>query len=144
MNQVTGKVLLKETKVGVPDLLVEVYDFDPGTRPEEILSPGGGGEPGLTTAPVPPASAPGDRLGSTLTGAGGQFSLAYEDADFRRRKPDEKRPDLVLVVRAPEDMSAAPDASNVLHVSKDIRQDAGVSEAYVIYVPADRLASAGT
>jgi hypothetical protein len=30
MSLVFGKVLLKETKVGIPDLLVEIHDVNPG------------------------------------------------------------------------------------------------------------------
>lgn len=140
MNQATGKVMLKETKAGIPNLLVEVYNFALGTRPEEILP--GGVAPDRSTAAAAHTLALGDRLGSTLTGVGGQFSLTYDDEDFRRRNPQEKRPDLLLMVRAPEDMSAA-DKNNTLHVSKDIRQNAGVSEAYIIYIPSSKLAAAG-
>jgi hypothetical protein len=38
MNQVSGKVMLKGTNVGIPDVLVEVYDVDPNTKPEELIS----------------------------------------------------------------------------------------------------------
>jgi hypothetical protein len=38
MNEVRGKVLLRETNVGIPDLLVEIYDVEPSTRLEEMIT----------------------------------------------------------------------------------------------------------
>jgi hypothetical protein len=34
-NVISGRVGLKESGVGIPDLLVVVYDADPNTRSEE-------------------------------------------------------------------------------------------------------------
>lgn len=146
MNQVSGKVLLKETNAGIPDLLVEIYDLDPGTQAEEVS--GSNNAPlVISTTPaisisVPQSNLPGDRLGSVLTGQDGSFKLEYEDADFRRRNAEEKRPDLFLVVRAPEEMDSSSNAA-VLHISKDIRQNAGVTETYFIRIPKQTLIAAG-
>lgn len=129
MNQISGKVLLKETGIGIPDLLVIIYDVDPGTNPEEVMD----GVGVINGA---------DSLGSVLTDRAGLFRLEYEDADFRHRKQDEKRPDLMLVIRGPEEMGTPGDAK-VLHVSKDIRQNAGVTETYVIRIPNAKLAEIG-
>jgi hypothetical protein len=160
-NQVSGKVLLRETNVGIRHLLVEVYDVDQDTVPHDIVhsaapaaavpSMVGGPGPGIAMAdqvgedyrigPVddrPPA----DRLGSVLTDETGSFTLQYEDADFRRRNPDEQRPDLVLVVRAPEETGSDSDAA-ILHISKAIRFDAGTTENFLIRIPNKRLADAG-
>lgn len=60
MNVVSGRVVVKESGVGVPDLLVVVYDVDPGTRSEDEADDRGGGI--------------GDRLGSRLTDAAGTGS----------------------------------------------------------------------
>lgn len=38
MNYVSGKVLLKETNVGISNLLVEIYDVDPNIRPTEVVN----------------------------------------------------------------------------------------------------------
>lgn len=35
MNVISGRVVLKETGVGIPHLLVVICDVDPGTSPEE-------------------------------------------------------------------------------------------------------------
>ena len=34
-NRISGRIVLKETGVGIPDLLIVIYDLDPGTRSEE-------------------------------------------------------------------------------------------------------------
>lgn len=129
MNQISGKVLLKETNIGIPDLLVIVYDIDPGTRPEEIMDGAG-------------IISDGDSLGSVLTDSAGFFKLEYDDAAFRHRKPDELRPDLQLIIRGPEEMGS-PGNAKVLHMSKDIRQNAGVNETYIVRIPTATLAEAG-
>ena len=146
MNQVSGKVLLKETNIGIPDLLVEIYDIDPGTKPEEVVA-GDGALTGIAvtraaSSSVSQANLLGDRLGSVLTDRAGFFKLDYEDADFRRRNSQEQRPDLLLMVRAPEEMDSLSNAK-VLHVSKDIRQSAGATETYIIRISNQKLSAAG-
>jgi hypothetical protein len=143
MNQVSGKVLLRETGAGIPDLLVEIYDVDPATKPEEVIYAGGatGIRPPAFSSIVSQPNLLSDRLGCVPTGAGGAFALKYNDAEFRRRNPEEQRPDLLLVVRAPDEMDGMTDG--LLHVSRDIRQGAGSREAYIIRIPAQRLAAAG-
>lgn len=77
-NRVSGRVLLKETGVGIPDLLVVIYDLDPGIRPEEEL---GARDPDGVFPFGPPLL--GDRLGSILTAADGSGELEYQDREFR-------------------------------------------------------------
>jgi len=36
VNKVVGKVIVKETGVGIPNLLIVIYDIDPNSWPEEI------------------------------------------------------------------------------------------------------------
>lgn len=140
-NALSGKVLLKETGAGIPDLLVVVYDLDPGIRPEE----GFPDSPRIDrTAPVPApgAAALGDRLGSILTSSDGSWSLPYDDADFRRANPSESRPDLQLFVLAPEDADS-PNPPTVLFDSKLTRVNSGRTEAYLIRIAAAQLGKAG-
>ena len=41
LNTISGKVVLKESGRGIPDLVVAIYDVNPNTEPEErIESPG--------------------------------------------------------------------------------------------------------
>ena len=93
MNTILGKVVLKETGLGIPDLLVVIFDMDPNTQPEEARASG-------VTIAVPSVIPQADRLGSVLTERNpaqpernGSFSLTYEDEEFRIRNADEKRPD---------------------------------------------------
>ncbi len=147
INQISGKVILKETKsgnpvaLGIQNALVVLYDVDPETRPEEILV-------NLTTTSAAINNARsglgglGDRIGSVLTGADGSFSLSYEDSEFRIRNEGEKRPDLLLLVFAPE---ATGKTLNdlILFASPEIRQNAGRIETYLIQLTADQLTKAG-
>lgn len=59
MNKISGRVVLRESGVGIPDVLVVIYDLDPKTKPEEDIEP----------------PSDGDRLGSVLTGTDGSFEL---------------------------------------------------------------------
>src|SRR5262245_27019032 len=105
--------------------MVAVYDLDPATKPEESVP--------ITDALAPPPEniACGDALCTVLTGPHGTFQLTFEDAQFRIRNPDERRPDLVLQVLAPEEPGATRE-SRLLYVSRTVRQNAGRTEQYLI------------
>lgn len=86
-----------------------------------------------------------DRLGSVLTDQEGRFELQFDWADFRVTD-DEPRPDIMLVVMAPEVAQERPwtanftnqlsiDPNNVLHVSPPFRLKAGRIESYSIRIP---------
>jgi hypothetical protein len=135
VNVISGRVVLKETGVGLPDLLIVIHDLDPGSPPEDTqVSPEGRDRArhyGL-----------GDRLGSRLTDKAGNFHFSFEDDEFQIRNAKERRPDLQLVVLAPEEPGADPQ-SRVLYSSSDIRMDAGRTEQYLIRLPGDALSRAG-
>jgi hypothetical protein len=149
VNKISGRVVLKETGLGIPDLLVVIHDVDPGTSPEETL-PADGATSGTSTARTARARAAaanprtglGDRLGSRLTSATGAFDFQYEDEEFQIRNAEEKRPDLLLLVVAPEE-PGIDEAARVLYTSRDIRQNAGRTEQYLIRIPGDALKKAG-
>lgn len=141
MNQIFGKVLLKETNIGVPDLLVVLYDVDPGTRPEEILA-GVAGASSTIHNPLNALGGLGDRLGSVLTGTDGSFSLAYEDSEFRIRNESEKRPDVLLLVFAPETPGKTLNEL-ILFASPEVRQNAGRIESYLVQLTEEQLKKAG-
>lgn len=130
-NNIKGKVLLKETGAGLPDLLVVIYDLDPGVRGEETFS-----EEGLRSG-----TNLGDRIGSVLTSNDGSWEIDYEDPEFRILNPQEKRPDLQLMVLAPEDAdSEAPPI--VLFKSRLLRVNSGRQEAYLIRIASQQLIDA--
>ena len=127
MGQVSGKVLLKETSVGIPDLLVEIYDVDPYAPADASTATGAGSA--------------GTRLGSVLTETGGRFTLDYTNPPTNGEL-DGRRPHLLLLVRAPDEMGGSSD-TGILHRSTDVRQDAGPNEAYIIRIPLQTLTAAG-
>jgi len=63
-NTISGKIILKESGIGIPDLLVVIYDLDPSTKPEEDFSSSSTSVDPLQPKPLPVI---GDRLGSVLS-----------------------------------------------------------------------------
>lgn len=146
MNKVSGKVLLKETNVGIPDLLVEIYDVDANMRREQSTDAQESTKISteqLARWPLSHAM----RLSSGVTQADGAFELNYEDTDFRRRNSEKQRPDLLLILRAPEEEPTegkdGQQKVNILYLSKEIRQDASANEVYVIRMSTAKLQTAG-
>jgi hypothetical protein len=138
MNKISGRITLKETHVGIPDLLIVVYDVDPKTQPEEMI---GSNSPPMGLS-LRGQGFPGDRIGSVLTDQNGAFEFLFEDAEFQIRNPEEKRPDLFLLVMPPEE----PDkdlSGQVLYATSAIRQNAGRSEQYLIRLTTEQLKQAG-
>ncbi|HEV7305587.1 hypothetical protein [Ensifer sp.] len=142
MNEITGKITHKESGLGVPDLLVVVYDLDPDTRPEELALDGASFTGVERTAGSAGLSALGDRICSVATNAAGEFGYKFEDAEFRIRDEQEKRPDLLLMVVAPEETGQDPNA-RILHFSLAVRQNAGRFETFLIRLSSDQLTKAG-
>src|SRR4051812_9620725 len=116
MNEISGQIIHKESGAGIPNLLVVVFDFDPNTRSED---PSTGGTPTVSIA-LPPDLGIGDRICTLITDRLGQFKVTYENAEFQVRNEQEKRPDLLLMVLAPED-SALDAQSRILYASDTIR-----------------------
>jgi len=147
-NTITGKVTLKESGVGIPDLLVVIYDIGPGTKPQENFSESSRlkyeKKRNDTLAPLPETETNlnlGDRIGSVITAQDGSWSLRYEDTEFRILNPPEKRPDLQLLVLAPED-SDSDKPPIVLFSSKVLRINSGRIESYLIRILTQQLIDA--
>lgn len=137
MNTVSGKIMLADPLVGLPDLLVVVYDVDPNTRPEELIA-----SASFDAVTGSGLNQLGDRIGSVPSGAGGFWSLEYEDSEFRIRNPDERRPDLLVFVIAPE-IVGKPIRDRILFFSPEVRQNAGRHESYFIQLTAADLKRVG-
>jgi len=144
MNVVSGKVVLKDSGVGIPDVLVEVYDVDPEGRADEVftgVSDDGRERPVLpTTAGVVPHRIAADRIGAVATAGDGTFRLEYDDAEFRVRNSKEARPDLLIVVVAPD---GGPETRGMeLYRSSLVRENAGRREEFLIRIGKDLLEKA--
>ncbi|MFH2094061.1 MAG: hypothetical protein ABIJ16_00060 [Bacteroidota bacterium] len=138
MNTIHGRVTLTETLVGIPDLLIVVYDVDPQTKPEEFITT----ENGTVGFSLRGQGFPGDRIGSVLTDQNGAFTFVYEDSEIQIRNEKEKRPDLFLMVLSPEEASKNLNVQ-ILYGTSDIRQNAGRSEQYLIRLTSEQLKKAG-
>lgn len=136
---IQGLVKHQDTLQGISDLLVVALDLDPS---------------------LPNGSQTGDfsdnldrivrydRLGSVLTDNSGKFLLEFEEADFKVLQP-EARPDIILIVLAPETAQSSPSPSamfndwsvnaNIIHISPPIRVKSGRIESYSIRVPQESL-----
>jgi hypothetical protein len=170
VNVVSGKVVLKGSGVGIPDLLVMVRDAGLVPSPKPVTSSGTPLAPGKPAelAGAPPASATADassgatatvdggatastgtpsavassvRLGSRLTAQDGSFELDYDDVASADGAPA-RRPAMVLSVLAPEDPTGTP-SSRTLYTDPEPRLNAGATEQYVIRIPSDALTAAG-
>ena len=78
-NKVTGRVIVEETSVGVPDVIVTAYDIDLETNKDEDF----------TNFPIEPGTEfwnkfkNADRLNAAITNENGDFSFVYGDNAFR-------------------------------------------------------------
>lgn len=116
MRTIRGRVLLKESGIGIPELTVVAYDAPRGVEAE------------------PPAFDRWKRIAAVLTNADGAFEIAYEDA----RAEGGSGPDLVVVVLAPEDPSL--DAKARILFQSDVRRaSAGVLEELIVRIPGAEL-----
>jgi hypothetical protein len=126
MKQISGHVLVKETNLGIPDLIVAAYDC--GRPIQESLRRGPDGK-GLSLEDA------GRRIGSVLTEPDGRFVLTSEDLEFQG---NEQRPNLLVIVFAPEDVQGLdmpfplPPEERILYISTVPRNDAGAEEAFTI------------
>lgn len=123
MLQIRGYVIVRETGVGIPNLVVTAFDS--------------GGAPEIIRKQKPTAEVMkhlGRRISTVFTDEQGVFSISTEDLEFTGNEP---RPDLVIVVFAPEDIDdpahpyPAPPEDRVLYMSL-ARIDVGAQEAFPI------------
>jgi hypothetical protein len=80
----------------------------------------------------------GDRLGSVRLASDGSFEISYEDVDFRIRNPGEKRPDLFLLLQAPE-RNGAVMKELIIFRTQELRRNAARLEEYFIQIPEEAL-----
>src|SRR5438128_119436 len=149
MIRIFGRVLVKETNAGIPDLVVAVFDFD-------AQSPGAGDTARDTVAVTPVAAARSElsrnnlarlqnRLGSILTDGSGNFDLPISEETALHYGKD-RVADLVVAVFAPEDSIdernpiPLPAEDRLLYLSRSPRANAGPIEAFVIRVHQAQLA----
>lgn len=133
---VSMKVLHKETNKGLPDLLVVLLDLDNFQDPEAgpvilRVSSTDPPPPGIDLTKLLANYASYNRLFSGITNAQGEVAATIKPRDFNTGKESEQKPDLLLLVLAPEEPGL--DLSNrLLYLSNDFRVNAGSNEAYVV------------
>lgn len=117
MNVIKGYIQVKGTKTGISGLVVQVFDLfsDISGR--------------VSIAPHVNKGTLGQPLGSTVT-RNGEFAISYEDTAFRIRNAERTRPDLLLLVLAPEEPGKAI-ADRILYQA-DVRRSASPQEFFSI------------
>jgi hypothetical protein len=142
-NVILGKILHKESGNGIADLLVELFDLDNWADPEgadtTTIARENSGVARDATAPLAGADVAAlyktaDRLGSVITNSAGSFVLEVTSKDFNLARKVEQKPDLLLLVLAPDEPGFDLN-KRVLHFTRDIYFNAGSKEAYIIRLP---------
>ena len=143
MKKISGRVLVKETNEGIPDLVVAVFDLDTGVHEPRDQPPPREVELSARTVGLLR-----NRLGSVLTDADGNFNLPI-DEETAQHYGHNRLPDLVITVLAPEESDQFEDPipatfqQRLLHYSRSPRSNAGPFEAYVIRISQKRLLQLG-
>src|ERR1700694_5227188 len=131
---VSIKVLHKETNKGLPDLLVVLLDLDSFQDPENapvVLRASSTTPTGIDLTKLLANYAGYNRLFSGITDAEGKVAATIQPWDFNTGKESEHKPDLLLVVLAPEEPELDL-SKRLLYLSNDFRVNAGSVEAYIV------------
>lgn len=132
MRRVSGRIVLSGTDLGIPRLLVTVYDANLA-----ISSPSAAGmPPGHETD-----ESRSTRRGSVITDNQGTFVLEYDRAD-RQTEENSHRPDRVLVISNPEER-CSPGHEAPARIAACVRRAAGDIESFVITLDKSHLKDAG-
>ena len=148
-TRLSGRVLVKEGRLPIANVIVELFDLDGWADPEAAEGTTRGTE--LRSARLDPLRVLGEdlagldsakRVGSCLSDTTGSFALAVMPSDLSLGKRTEQRPDLLLLVLAPDEPGLTP-AKRLLHLSLDVRLNAAGNEAQLILLPAALLEKHG-
>ena len=141
-NIVSGRIVHKETGNGLANLQIDLFDLDSWPDPElgtdaVIGRAAANAASGIDVSTLYRTA---DRIGSVITDDSGkiEFNVVPKDFNLPGKKAEEK-PDLALVVLAPDEPGLDLNA-RVLHIAKDIRLNAGSKEGYIIRLPTSLLA----
>jgi len=170
-NKITGQIVRADNGIGIVNLKVVIFDIDAiasrkirdasnlmaGTTPPDSTDSlplmntlgllfGTANEEDMNLRGVAPA---GDRLGSVLTDAYGNFEIEFEDVAFND-VGKEKRPDILLTVIGP-DITEVVDGFGIgktelirlVHMAIYPSWNAGRQEAYFIKIPENLFEKAG-
>lgn len=132
MGKLSGRISVRESGDGIPEVVVVAYDIDAKNAAElqrfaEHVSADFWDE------------VPGERLGSVVTDELGRFEMTYTDP--RHGKKAERRASLAIFVVGPEGLRAG--APPLLHAPGEVRTGAAEAETYTIRIPLEHLRRAG-
>ena len=133
----SGRVVLKGSVSGIPELLVTIYDVPEDAQAETIRAAVISGEP---SSPLIRTT-----LGTVVTNESGEFSLRYGGHDQPGSEGCATRGtphNLFLVIAAPEEHDGDP-KSRILFCLTDLRRSAGPVEQFLIRLSSELLEKAG-
>lgn len=132
INRVSGRILHKETGLGLSNLTLLIYD-----QAQDLTA-----FPSLPNSPVPPYLAAllkvSNSLGSAITDDKGNFSFHYDMNDALALTQGKRRLKLFIVVLAPEDENTEYFA-NLLYFSRTPRANAGKNEIFNVTISSATL-----
>lgn len=130
MFTIKGRIVVKGTNNGIPNLVVHGFDIDTPKKGKNS-SVEVNFEDNL----------PYDSLGSVLTNSDGTFQLQYEREDFSSIRQEDPRPEILIMVTRPEDSDEKhlDLSSRALYTSLPVRYKAGKIETYFIRIPESEL-----
>lgn len=142
-NVVSGKILHKGSGRGIRNLLIELFDLDNWADPEggdtsTIARDTSSIARDISSVDISSLYKNADRIGSGITDVSGNFVFEVTAKDFNLPRKAEQKPDLVLLVLAPDEPGLDIN-KRVLHLAKDVRLNAGTKEAYIIKLPTTLL-----
>jgi hypothetical protein len=135
-NIIQGRIIVKESGQGIPNLLVAVWHIGSNHSLEEVYNWCESYKSYCEETPFC-----GYKIASVLTSQNGSFSLSYEDSEFQISDEQQQRPNLFLMVFTPEQTGRATKDS-LIYYSTEIRKNSARSEAFFIQVTADQLEAA--
>src|SRR5882724_11250984 len=143
-NVVSVKILHKESRTPIANILAYLFDVENWPDPESRDSTRVDTNTSLSLAPdnVAALFKTCDLIGSALTDDAGKCRFDVIPKDFNLPGRTEEKPDLLLVVLAPEEPGLDL-RKRVLHFSRDVLFNAGTNEAYIILLPTTLLEEKG-
>lgn len=139
MIKVSGKVLVKESGIGIANLLVLLYDVDNRIKLESVFQAGN-----VATA-VGLIEPFGQSIGSAITDQDGSFNFhcAIQDVNSTNLTlANRKNVNLLLLVSTPEEFGS-DQSGRLLYVSPRLRNSIGYHETFLIQLKQNRLEKLG-
>lgn len=146
MYKIQGKIVVMETELGIPNLIVQAFDINDTASTiyegaSDYKSKKGNSGCLLFGLFSRPRNCNGENtsLGSTLTQANGEFIIEYDEDDFKTVS-GKSRPKIQLYVQSPENaLTESKETPAIIYSSKPSNVNGGKVETFFIRIPSATL-----